>query len=645
MLACVLLTTASLLGLVIALKLEAPLSAWTRVGLGVAIGQVPLLWLPFALSATFDLSARAAGLWALALLGSAACVSALWLTSGPDIRAFGADLRRELRAARPPALAVAALLCAIAWLMYTHYLLPRADGLHSAGVTWGDLPVHVALATRFRDAAGLARLEHPLIAYGPLAYPFLPDHSVAVLTALDLPLRWAFVVGGFTPLAALPLVLHGLTRVWLAADSPARPVTHAPGAWTSALAIGSFFCASGLGFAIVALRWLDGTPLRELASINPTYLDPLVLKSASIGHLFVAARSATYGMSIGAAALLLLSCAVTRAERSTGSWLAAAIAIGSLPLIHGHSFVVLALACASYPWLLRRSGALALACWGLAALLALPQLAWLAAQGAPRALRLAPGLLRPAADLVDWLRMLAFDFGLWLVLVPLGFAAAGKRARLLSAPLLALPPIASVVTFTPAQYDNVKLLAWFDLGAAPLVAAWLARSFLDAERSVGRAARLVRRCGTALLALGCTLSGVLALVHELSIDALVASHDDVRLAAWVARHTQPDDVIATAASYQDPVAMFSGRRPLLAAPAMLSTHGIDPRPRAHEVVELYRGGPVAREVIARLGVAAVLVGPRERADLPRIDEHFLRESAREVHVLGDARLYILRGAH
>jgi hypothetical protein len=119
------------------------------------------------------------------------------------------------------------------------------------------------------------------------------------------------------------------------------------------------------------------------------------------------------------------------------------------------------------------------------------------------------------------------------------------------------------------------------------------------------------------------------------------SHADVRLAQFVAAHTPTDAIVATAASYHDPVALLSGRRVVMATPRMLTSHGIDPRGRAVDLVNLYAGGGPALEVIARLGVSAVVVGRREHEALPSIDEAFLASRAAQVLESDGERLYLL----
>lgn len=621
MLACILLTTASLLGAAFAIRLPLSISALSRLALGVLFGQLILLWLPFSAAACFDLSVYRAGLLTLVL-----CASGLLITWRPLWRGGRALLSQLLAAeARLQLWAATLLALLLGALSWTHYLAPRPDGLHASGVTWGDLPVHLALATRALYAPGLFTIEHPLFLGGPLAYPFLPDYSVAVLCALGLPLRAAFVVGGLVPLATLAPLLFELTQLWL----PDRPHTRA----IAALSVGLFFLAGGLGFGFVLEAIAAGESLAAvLARMNATYIDPLVLKSGSIGNLFLAARSAAYGMPLGAAALLLLG----QAAEGLVLWLVGGALIGLLPLVHGHSYLALSIALVFYSWPhLRRGQLQPLSAFALLALLSAPQLLWLAAQGAPKALRFLPGMLQPPDGISGWLRDVALDLGVWLVLVPLAYIAAPPRARRLALPLLLLAPLSNIVCFTPAQYDNVKLLAWFDLGAAPLVAALLARLL---ERGG------TRRALGCLAAVSCTLSGLLALLHELTNDALVVSTGDLALAELVRDNTPPDAVVATAASYHDPVAMFSGRRVPLAAPAMLATHGIFVGPRAHDVIAFFRGGPEALGVQQRLGITAAVVSARERQELPWLDEAFLRARASRILEQPSGRLYLLRTA-
>jgi hypothetical protein len=244
--------------------------------------------------------------------------------------------------------------------------------------------------------------------------------------------------------------------------------------------------------------------------------------------------------------------------------------------------------------------------------------------------RLVDGFLGGPMTPAAWVEAVVLGVGLPLVLAPLAWWTAPAAARQVTWPLLLLLPLANVVTFTPAPYENTKLLAWFDLAAAPLIAGLLVR--------VGRR----RRALAAALALGCTLSGAQAVLFEVASDPSFLSREDLALADLVARETGPRDVVATCEGTHDPVAILAGRPVLLAAPTIVLSHGLDPRPRARDLAALYAGGPKAEEVIARLGVEAVVVGPTERRLLPKIDEAWLSSRARAVREVAGRRVYLLR---
>ncbi|HMI92495.1 MAG TPA: hypothetical protein VK509_14070, partial [Polyangiales bacterium] len=602
-----------------------------------AFAQLLLLFVPFYFAYSFDCGVVRAGQLAAWLLGALALIGCVALARPLT------QLARELRAKlfdpgqRPLLLAFAALMTLFAWLHHTHYLRPLPDGLHSAGVTWGDLPLHAAFAARFLAADGLPALEHPLFLHGPLIYPFLPDYSVAVLAGLGLGLRGAFIVGGLYALASLLLLLHALARAWLGGTRALEPL----------LATVLFLFAGGFGFAFSAQRWLAGTPLVSLLqSTNATYdISPHIAKAGHIGNLLLASRCAAYGMPIGLAALLLFAAGrnpvALHGPTPRRALIAGGVAAGALPLVHTHSFLVIAGVLFAYTWLARPRLELARAalCFAPLVLLALPQLLFLSHGGEWSYLRWSPGFLRPAPSALDWLLDLLLGMGLAWLLVPWAWRGAPALLRRAVLPFLLLLPLANLVAFAPAPYDNIKLVAWFDLATAVLLAGWLAPKLRAAS---GASPSTARSRGAAVLVLiACTASGVLAVGHELANDALAVSSADLELARLVERHTPPSAVIATAASYHDPVVMVAGRRALMAAPYMVRLNGIDVRERARNIFQLYAGGPTARALIERYDVYAVVIGPAERAELPRVDEAFFAALASARYEVAGRRLYVL----
>ena len=637
MLALLLLTAATFTGVCLALRLRLGRGAWAQLAIGSAVAQLLVLFVPFYFAYSFDCGAARAGQLATGLLVVLALAGgfALRRALGSWLRALASGLRAPEH--RPLVATGAAWLALFAWLHHTHYLRPLPDGLHSAGVTWGDLVLHAGLASRFLKAEGLPVLEHPLFLHGPLIYPFLPDYSVAVLAALGLGLRGAFIAGGMYGLASLLLAMHALVRAWLPSLRGALPTILT---WLL------FLLAGGFGFVFSAQRLLDGTPLLQLlANTNATYdIAPHIAKAGHIGNLFLASRCASYGMPIAISALLVFAPVLAPASPEAppparSALLTAGVLAGALPLVHTHSFLVLG------GWLLVQTSlslprlglTAAASCFAPLALLSAPQLWFLSRGGEWSFLRWAPGFLRPAPSALDWALDLLLGMGLAWLLLPWALRRARPGLVRATWPLLVLLPIANLVAFAPAPYDNIKLVAWFDLALAILLAGWLAPLL----RAAGTAVSAGQRAFALLALLLCTLSGTLALGHELVNDALAVSTDDVRFAQLVEQHTPADAVIATAASWHDPIVMLTGRRTLMAAPYMVRLNGLDVRARATAIAQLYAGGPVAEALIERYDLFAVVIGPAERSDLPRLDEAFFAARARARHELAGRRLYVL----
>jgi len=421
------------------------------------------------------------------------------------------------------------------------------------------------------------------------------------------------------------LALHAVTRAWLGGTRALEP----------SLVLVLFFLAGGFGFVFFFQRLFGGEALWPmLQSVNATYdISPHIAKGGHIGNLFLASRCASYGMSIGLCALLLLGQALAQPGRRA-PLLVAGIALGALPLVHTHSFLVCGGLMLWQFWTAQPRPAVTRAAFCLVpfALVAVPEWLFLSHGGRVSFLRFEPGFLRPAPSGLDWFLDVVLGMGLGWLLLPWAWRNASPRSRRLLWPLLALLPLANLVAFAPSAYDNVKLIAWFDLGLAILLAGWLARKL-----SAAPAARI----GALVAIAGCTLSGALAVGFELANDALAVPTADVALARLVTAHAPPNAVIATAATEHDPVVMLAGRRALMATPHMARLNGLPVAARATEIFRLYAGGPAASELIEAYDVFAVLIGPDERADLPRVDEAFFARHSRAVYETAGRRLYVL----
>jgi hypothetical protein len=306
--------------------------------------------------------------------------------------------------------------------------------------------------------------------------------------------------------------------------------------------------------------------------------------------------------------------------------LAAGVLAGMLPLVHAHSFVVVmgmggCVALLMTWWGGREDESAAgegrvraLKLWavffGTALALALPQMLW-ATRGS--------GM--QAESFFGW--QFGWDSGaqpavsFWLrntgVFIPLLVAALAWRGRtpvverrllLFYLPFTLCFIIPNLLRLSPWIWDNIKILFYWWMASAPLVALLLARLWRrDAAWRAWAAAALV-----VLL-----LSGALDVWRAASgaMRQPIFTREDEALAELIRRETPPRSLILHAPTYNHPV-YLTGRRTLMGYAGHLSSHGLDYTGRERELARIYPGGAEAEELLRKYGVDYVVIGPHER---------------------------------
>ena len=200
-----------------------------RVWLGLTLGLALEMWLPAlcAFFLRFSLAAHWAALGLLALLllgaflGRGKKRAAVWQKS---------DTRLVILL-----LSVALPLTIIGgYLQWTHNLNPVNGSLHVGQSTYGDLPLHLSIASGLRNAAFPP--DYPILPGALLSYPFLTDTLSTSFMLLGFDLRWAILFPGLLMTA---LTFSGYVLF------AARMADKKAGAVLAAL---FFFLNGGLGF-------------------------------------------------------------------------------------------------------------------------------------------------------------------------------------------------------------------------------------------------------------------------------------------------------------------------------------------------------------------------------------------------------------
>jgi hypothetical protein len=287
----------------------------------------------------------------------------------------------------------------------------------------------------------------------------------------------------------------------------------------------------------------------------------------------------------------------------------AGIVAGLLPLVHAHSFVVVMVVGGCLALLQRRWRAWIVFCT-VASVIALPQMWWSTHNSA-----------------VDASRFFEWQFGwdrgkenaLWFwfrntgLFIPLTVAALfwGRKQPLVSRRLLLyfLPftlcfIIPNVLKLAPWIWDNVKVLFYWWLASAPLVALLLARLWRQ-----GTWKRIV----ALVLFASITMAGALDVGVILLSPAKHQVFDSagIAFAEMIKQKTEPRALVIHAPVHNHPV-FLTGRRSLMGYPGHIWSHGINYFARESEIKRVYAGTVDADAILRKYGVAYAVVSPLER---------------------------------
>ena len=212
--------------------------------------------------------------------------------------------------------------------------------------------------------------------------------------------------------------------------------------------------------------------------------------------------------------------------------------------------------------------------------------------------------------------------GLFIPLIVIAILWNGKK-RLVPRPLLYfyLPftlcfIVPNVVKLAPWVWDNIKVLYYWWLASAPLVALLLARLWRQ-----GTTRRIV--------ALGLFVTVILAGTLDVGSIVLrsakyqIFDREGIEFAEIVKRETAPRELIIHAPVHNHPV-FLTGRRSLMGYPGHIWTHGLEFVERESEIRRFYGGFQDAFKVQQKYKITNAVVGPHERNFTNVNDQFFSR---------------------
>ncbi|MGI6238884.1 MAG: hypothetical protein ACOYI5_04570 [Christensenellales bacterium] len=616
-------------GVLTAWRLFARRGAVVRLWLGMSLGLVMMMWFP-ALFA-FALGFTALAQW-LGLALSVACAAASWRFTKPAPAQQTGEIPLKLLAAL-----VIPLLILSAYLQHTHTLREVGGALHVGQSTFGDLCLHLGIATGLPNAAFPP--DYTLIQGVELGYPFLADSMAASMLLFGTGLRTAFLTTGVW----MMLLVYAGFAIF------AWELTHRKLAVVLAFLL--LFLNGGLGFLYVFDgAAADPSMLREVFTgyyRAPANMPDLNLRWVNVVcDLLIPQRTLLAGWMALLPALFLLNGAIRSNRRADfvmlGVW------AGAMPMIHTHSFLALALLSigALCSRLMRTSAdrrldlLLNFLIYGaIAALLSLPQLLrWTFPQTA------GGGSLGVRLNWVNNLgdnRFIDGYFWFWiknvgvtyLLLVPAALSA-DKHARALALGALCIYLVAEVVQFQPNPYDNNKLFYVAYIVMMPLVGAFAAKLW---DRLKGLNCRVLF---LAVFLLAGTLSGAMSLAREAVSDYQLFGADEVAAAAYIDAETDRDAVFLTGGQHNNPVAALAGRQIVCGTSSYLYFHGIDTAVARADARSMYESPGENRALFEQYGVEYVYLSSYEYAEFA-VDTAFFEDYAEIVFGRGYVRIYKL----
>jgi hypothetical protein len=498
----------------------------------------------------------------------------------------------------------------------------------------GDLTLHLQVINSFAQGHNFPP-EDPTYAGVRFAYPFLVDFLSAMLVRCGADIIRAMWMENMV----LALALVGMIHSWTLLLTRSRLA----GLIAPALVIFS----GGLGWTWI-LQEVHSTsdglvPLLEHLPHDYTILDTGILRwGNSLTTLFVTQRSILFGMPLAICVFCLWWKSIVGesdqgARASSARRMAAAgLFAGLLPLTHAHTFLVVMGVGACLALLFPKLWKAWVRFFAFAGIVALPQVLWLGGGGGVKLqsyLAWQPGWDHgPLNPVLFWL----LNTGLFipLLLVALTWSRADfalpKRLLMFYAPFPLLCFIVpNLIKLAPSVWDNIKVLIYWYLASAPLVALVLARG-------------LKQKSAWRWLAAGALATMVLA--GALDILRVVAREteyrefdpDGIALASVISREAFPRALVLHAPVYNTPV-FLTGRRSLLGYPGWMWSRGLDSFQRQAEIERIYAGAPEAEELLRRYQVGYVVIGPEEFRNM-QVNPQFWARYPRMTQI-GQYRLY------
>ena len=633
-------------------------SLGSRLCSGAALGLAALGLVCFVVASLIGLTGVAV------VISAAICCSPLALVYDNKIlQSLQQDLQSSLRVlSNPNARSIGYFVFYLAvavvfWRVFDRAVIENAKGL-STGLlnNFGDLPFHISVITGFTYGNNFPP-EDPTYAGVRFTYPFISDFVSAIFLRCGADLRQSMFIENYLLAVAFVGLLHRWALEMLR-DRVAAIIT-------PLLVI----LNGGLGWVLLfdQTRSNDGGLWGALVNLAPSFTvipETTWRWGNAVSTLLVPQRGFLLGLPLAVIAFTQWWLATEKETKppvekgkakqkpkqniwqepessrfpvSQRRMIAAGVAAGLLPLVHAHSFVVVMGmgACLALIFMSWRDW---ITFFLVASAIAAPQLLWStwnSAVSASSFFALELGWDRGQDNPIwFWFKNTGFFIPLILAAVLLKTDGYLVRKRLLFfyLPFTLCFIIPNFIKMAPWIWDNIKVLYYWWLASAPLVALLLAKMWHEG---------LVLRAAAVVLFVVVTLAGALDVAGIVfrSTDYGIFDSSGIAFAEMVKEKTPPRALIIHAPVHNTPI-FLTGRRSLMGYPGHIWTHGLEFMERERNIKRMYLGTPDAEQLMRSHGVDYAVIGPLERLVVQVNDEFFNRFE--KVGQVGEYSLYKIR---
>jgi len=550
------------------------------------------------------------------------------------------------------------------WLVFDRALLDLPSGIYTGVLNnYGDLPFHLSVITRFAYGQNFPP-EDPTFSGVRFTYPFLTDFISAVFLRCGASLRDSLFIENWIIGVALVGVLHrfGLQLLRNRTAALITPVL--------------VIVNGGLGWTMLFSEASEGGIFQALRHMQHSYtITPDVMQGwrwgTSITTLLIPQRGFLLGIPLAVIVFTLWWDAMKngaeqsvkgdaqsakgkaprakRQDMETGvdalpsalrsarmrRMLAAGVVAGLLPLVHAHSFIATMAVAGVLTLINIKRWREWLAFILVACIIAIPQMLW-STHGSAVSARQFIGWRfgwHESNENVIWFWFKNTGFFVPLLVAALLWKTddylVPRKLLLFYLPFTLCFIVPNLIKFAPWIWDNIKILFYWWVASAPLVALLLARLWEGTP-----ATRVLAAALFAML----ILSGALDLVPLVMRKGEYQEFDNAGIAfAEVLKERTPINAMVLHAPVHNTPVFLSGRRSLMGYPGHIWTHGIDSGQREADIRKIYNGGYDARALLAKYHVDYVVVDPQEHSVMPINDAFF--KQFQEVATVGDYHLY------